>query len=172
MPADARADPGLHLPVTSSSRPSPSRRTSEVAGNLHWLGLWDITAKATEGWGPLLLVIYVASQLLLDAPHVDDDGKDTADIFLGLPFLFIPFIVNFKAGLILYWVTTNLWTVGQGIVTRRLVPRGRRCRPQKKSVADAAQGASRRTTARRDGRGSRRGAGAGDGPQSTGSLAG
>jgi membrane protein insertase Oxa1/YidC/SpoIIIJ len=23
----------------------------------------------------------------------------------------------------LYWATTNLWTVGQGIVTRRLVPR-------------------------------------------------
>jgi membrane protein insertase Oxa1/YidC/SpoIIIJ len=26
-------------------------------------------------------------------------------------------------GLILYWMTTNLWTVGQGLVTRRLVPR-------------------------------------------------
>jgi membrane protein insertase Oxa1/YidC/SpoIIIJ len=26
-------------------------------------------------------------------------------------------------GLVLYWVTTNLWTVGQGLITRRLVPK-------------------------------------------------
>jgi membrane protein insertase Oxa1/YidC/SpoIIIJ len=26
-------------------------------------------------------------------------------------------------GLMLYWTTTNLWTVGQGVVTRRLVPK-------------------------------------------------
>jgi YidC/Oxa1 family membrane protein insertase len=26
-------------------------------------------------------------------------------------------------GLVLYWVTTNLWTVGQGLVTRRLAPK-------------------------------------------------
>jgi YidC/Oxa1 family membrane protein insertase len=29
----------------------------------------------------------------------------------------------FPVGLLIYWVTTNLWTVGQGLVTRRLVPR-------------------------------------------------
>jgi YidC/Oxa1 family membrane protein insertase len=35
----------------------------------------------------------------------------------------IPFILGFPMGLMLYWATTNLWTVGQGLVTRRLVPR-------------------------------------------------
>jgi YidC/Oxa1 family membrane protein insertase len=54
-------------------------------------------------------------------------------IFFALPILFIPFIANFKAGLVLYWATTNLWTVGQGIVTRRLVPRAKKGEPQKKS---------------------------------------
>ena len=53
-------------------------------------------------------------------------------IFFALPFLFIPFVIHFKAGLVLYWATTNLWTVGQGIVTRRLVPRTK-VAPQKKS---------------------------------------
>ena len=53
-------------------------------------------------------------------------------IFFVLPFLFIPFIINFEAGLVLYWATTNLWTVGQGVVTRRLVPRTK-VTPQKKS---------------------------------------
>ena len=40
-----------------------------------------------------------------------------------LPLIFISVIAHFPAGLVLYWVTTNLWTVGQGLITRRLVPR-------------------------------------------------
>jgi YidC/Oxa1 family membrane protein insertase len=44
-------------------------------------------------------------------------------MLLILPIAFIPFIINFKIGLVLYWMTTNLWTVGQGLITRRLMPR-------------------------------------------------
>ena len=44
-------------------------------------------------------------------------------IFIALPFVFIFFVINFPVGLMLYWVTTNLWTIGQGLVTRRLMPR-------------------------------------------------
>jgi YidC/Oxa1 family membrane protein insertase len=40
-----------------------------------------------------------------------------------LPFAFIPFILRFPTGLVLYWMTTNLWTVGQGLITRRLIPK-------------------------------------------------
>ena len=46
-------------------------------------------------------------------------------MLLVLPIVFIPFIINFPVGLILYWMTTNLWTVGQGLVTRRLMPQAR-----------------------------------------------
>ena len=42
---------------------------------------------------------------------------------MALPLVFITFIARFPAGLVLYWATTNLWTVGQGIITRRLVPK-------------------------------------------------
>jgi YidC/Oxa1 family membrane protein insertase len=37
-----------------------------------------------------------------------------------LPIFFITFLLRFPMGLVIYWVTTNLWTVGQGLVTRRL----------------------------------------------------
>ena len=64
-------------------------------------------------------------------------------MLLVLPIVFIPFIINFPVGLILYWVTTNLWTVGQGLVTRRLVPKpaaaarsARRAR-RRRTVGDA-----------------------------------
>jgi len=30
-----------------------------------------------------------------------------------------PFILTFPAGLILYWITTNFWTIGQGLVMKR-----------------------------------------------------
>jgi YidC/Oxa1 family membrane protein insertase len=44
-------------------------------------------------------------------------------MMMVLPILFVPFIIRFPAGLVLYWMTTNLWTVGQGLITRRLIPK-------------------------------------------------
>ena len=44
-------------------------------------------------------------------------------IFLALPFVFVLFVINFPAGLLVYWITTNLWTiVQQTIVRKRLGP--------------------------------------------------
>jgi YidC/Oxa1 family membrane protein insertase len=44
-------------------------------------------------------------------------------MIMVLPIVFIPFILGFPSGLMIYWLTTNLWTTGQGIVTRRQMPR-------------------------------------------------
>jgi YidC/Oxa1 family membrane protein insertase len=44
-------------------------------------------------------------------------------ILLVMPIVFVFVIARFPAGLVLYWVTTNVWTVGQGLITRRLVPK-------------------------------------------------
>jgi YidC/Oxa1 family membrane protein insertase len=92
--------------------------------DLGWLNVVpDITENVNAHWsGWLLLVIYVASQLasIISMPTTDPRQRY---IFVALPFIFIPFILTFPVGLMLYWATTNLWTVGQGIVTRRLVPR-------------------------------------------------
>jgi YidC/Oxa1 family membrane protein insertase len=52
-------------------------------------------------------------------------------MLLVLPIAFIPFVLNFPAGLMVYWLTTNLWTTGQGLITRRLTPK--REPPPKKS---------------------------------------
>ena len=95
----------------------------EITGNFHWLSLVNITEKATAGWGPLLVVIYVGSQFASTYFMSTTMEKTQRTLMMILPFAFVPFIVNFKAGLVLYWATTNLWTVGQGLVTRRLVPK-------------------------------------------------
>jgi YidC/Oxa1 family membrane protein insertase len=92
-------------------------------GNLEWLGLVDITDPAYVGWGKLLLVIYVISQMSSTYFMSTTMDKTQRYIMMGLPLVFVSFIVNFPTGLLLYWVTTNLWTVGQGLITRRLVPK-------------------------------------------------
>jgi YidC/Oxa1 family membrane protein insertase len=43
-------------------------------------------------------------------------------LMIMLPLFFVLFIVNFPAGLIVYWITTNTWTIGQQYVVRRLAP--------------------------------------------------
>jgi len=84
----------------------------------------DITVPTTSFWGGyVLLVVYVASQMastLFMAPTAD---KTQRTLFMIMPLVFVFVIARFPAGLVLYWVTTNLWTVGQGLITRRLVAR-------------------------------------------------
>ena len=94
------------------------------SSSLEWLGLVDITADTVEGWGPLLLVIYVVSQLT--STYLMSTSMQSAAqrwLIMLLPIVFIPFILEFPSGLMIYWLTTNLWTAGLGIVTRRLMPR-------------------------------------------------
>ena len=43
-------------------------------------------------------------------------------LFMALPFVIVPFIINFPAGLVVYWITTNFWTFGQQIVVRKIAP--------------------------------------------------
>jgi YidC/Oxa1 family membrane protein insertase len=91
---------------------------------LEWLNLVDITEPTKDGWGPVLLVVYVISQLT-STWLMSTSMQSTAQrvMIMVLPVVFIPFILSFPSGLMIYWLTTNLWTTGQGIVTRQLMPR-------------------------------------------------
>jgi YidC/Oxa1 family membrane protein insertase len=91
--------------------------------SLDFLGLVDITQSTKDSWGPLLLVVYVASQLTSAYFMAATMQKAQRIMLMVLPIVFIPFILNFPSGLMIYWLTTNLWTTGQGVVTRRMMPR-------------------------------------------------
>jgi YidC/Oxa1 family membrane protein insertase len=109
----------------------PSFPTSDLG----WLGVVpDITAPANSHWsGYLLIVIYAASQTLSTLFMSATMEKTQRMLMLILPLVFIFVVLSFPAGLVLYWVTTNLWTVGQGLVTRRLVPKKPPAPPKKSS---------------------------------------
>ncbi len=81
----------------------------------------DLTNKATGGVLILLLVLYVGSQMASTVLSTMTADKTQRTIFLLLPLFFVPFILTFPAGLLLYWITTNLWTIVQGIIVRRRV---------------------------------------------------
>jgi YidC/Oxa1 family membrane protein insertase len=91
---------------------------------LEWLNLIDITEPTKDGLGPVLLVIYVLSQLT-STWLMSTSMQSAAQrwMIMLLPIVFIPFILSFPSGLMIYWLTTNLWTTGQGLITRRQMPR-------------------------------------------------
>ena len=72
----------------------------------------------------ILMIIYVSSQVgsMLLMPSTADPRMKY--LFAGMPILFAVFIVNqaFPAGLMLYWITTNLWTCAQAGVIRHVFP--------------------------------------------------
>jgi YidC/Oxa1 family membrane protein insertase len=84
----------------------------------------SIAAHTTTHWGGyVLLVVYVASQMASTLYMSATADKTQRALFMVMPLVFVFVIARFPAGLVLYWVTTNLWTVGQGLITRRLMPR-------------------------------------------------
>jgi YidC/Oxa1 family membrane protein insertase len=93
--------------------------------DLGFLGIIpSITDDISSHWsGWLLIFLYVTSQVASTFFMSATMDKKQRYLFMALPVFFIPFIISFPMGLMLYWTTTNLWTVGQGVVTRRLVPK-------------------------------------------------
>ncbi|MEA2153892.1 MAG: YidC/Oxa1 family rane protein insertase [Solirubrobacteraceae bacterium] len=79
----------------------------------------DLTNKAHGLVLVVLIVLYIGSQLLSSLLTPSTGDRNQRMLMLGLPFVFTFFILRFPAGLIVYWITTNLWTVGQGYLLRR-----------------------------------------------------
>jgi YidC/Oxa1 family membrane protein insertase len=84
----------------------------------------SIADHTTSRWGGyVLLVVYVGSQMASTLYMSATADKTQRILFMFMPLVFVFVIARFPAGLVLYWVTTNLWTVGQGLITRRLMPK-------------------------------------------------
>ena len=79
----------------------------------------------------VLLILYAASQTTSTLLMSTTMDKMQRYLLLALPLIFLFFVVNFPAGLMIYWVTTNLWTTGQGLITRKLRPTPQQ--PEKRS---------------------------------------
>ena len=84
-----------------------------------FLFLPDITDKATGVALVVLLLLYVGSQVastLLMSASADPNQRR---LMLALPLFFVIILYAYPAGLLVYWITTNLWTIGQGWFVKR-----------------------------------------------------
>jgi YidC/Oxa1 family membrane protein insertase len=90
----------------------------------HFLGIPDITAKATGSTLIILLLLYVGTQvvstLVMAQPNMEPRQRY---LMLALPVVFVPFVIGFPAGLLVYWITTNVWTLAQQFTIRETLGR-------------------------------------------------
>ncbi len=72
----------------------------------------------------ILLILYVVSQMISTELMVATQSDSTQKwIMRAMPIMFVLFLFRFPAGLFVYWVTTNVWTIGQQLVIRRTMPK-------------------------------------------------
>src|SRR6266516_1018438 len=146
----------LYYVLRNLSRHPPGGQAAVDAGKFSWLHIVpNITDSITAHWsGYVLIFVYIVSQLASTYYMSTTMEKSQRILMLAMPLVFAVFILHpvgtavFPTGLLLYWVTTNLWTVGQGLVTRRLVPRTPAPAAKKSSRAggdDSGNGAKRRS---------------------------
>jgi YidC/Oxa1 family membrane protein insertase len=95
----------------------------------------DLTAKATGGELIALLILYVGTQLISGMVMAVTADKSQRTMMMVLPFIFVPFVISFPAGLVLYWITTNFWTIGQQYAIQRLIPAPHLATPEEVAAA-------------------------------------
>jgi len=101
----------------------PNPKPCGEGGEAQFFFIPDLTNRATGTVLVVLIVMYVGSQLASTLLMSTTTDKTQRMIFLALPFFFVVFVINFPAGLLVYWITTNCWTiVQQMIVKKRLGP--------------------------------------------------
>ena len=162
--------PGLQAAFRHASAAHHNIPLHEAAGHTvachglngsSWLFIHDLTSTATGLTLVALIVLYLGTQLtsslMMQAPTIDQTQRR---MMLLLPLVFVIFMIKFPAGLILYWITTNAWTMGQQWVIRRRIG----------SVVPVAPAAPAPSRGGRDGR--RAAAANGDGSGGSGGLSG
>jgi YidC/Oxa1 family membrane protein insertase len=124
--------PGKYIEKTSCQQVAPH------SGK--FLFLPDITNKATGAALVVLIVLYVGSQLASTLIATATADKNQRRLMLLLPIVFVVILYRYPAGLLVYWITTNLWTIGQQALIRRHMPP-----PPKPAAADTSNGKPRQS---------------------------
>lgn len=94
-----------------------------AGGDPGFLFIPDLAEKVT-GWVlVVMLVLYAGTSVIAGLIMTGTSAsKQQRMISLGLPLLFTPFIISFPAGVLVYWIATNFWTMGQQAVIKIFFP--------------------------------------------------
>ncbi|HYX86375.1 MAG TPA: YidC/Oxa1 family membrane protein insertase [Gaiellales bacterium] len=120
---------GLYQVLRHQIEPTPDKSflgIADIFQNLNTIG--GITEY-------VILALYVLTMLgstLLFSFVTDRQQKY---MFAAMPVLFLPFVITVPAGVMIYWITTNVWTIAQQGVIKRTM--GHRLRPPDSAPAKA-----------------------------------
>jgi YidC/Oxa1 family membrane protein insertase len=126
----------LHKPITSNSQipekavhvmghtvPGLAETGCNVVypGSAKFLFIPDITAKATGVVLIVLIALYIASQIISTLISTASADPNQRRMMLVLPLVIVAFLFRYPAGLLVYWITTNCWTIAQQYFIRRRI---------------------------------------------------
>jgi YidC/Oxa1 family membrane protein insertase len=83
----------------------------------------NLTEKATGAELVILILLFVGTQLgagLVMSSRVQE--RNQRILMFALPLVFAPFVATFPAGLAVYWISTNVWTLGQQWIVHTFWP--------------------------------------------------
>jgi YidC/Oxa1 family membrane protein insertase len=94
-----------------------------AAGEQSWLFIENLTEKATGSELYILLALYIGTSIIAGLIMTGRNASNQQRmIALGLPLIFTPIMIGFPAGLLVYWISTNVWTMGQQAVVKLFFP--------------------------------------------------
>lgn len=70
----------------------------------------------------VLMLLYVATQLAASLVTAVSADRNQRILVLVLPIIFVPILISFESGLLVYWITTNVWTFGQQLAVKKFLP--------------------------------------------------
>ncbi len=116
-------------------------------GNVSFLGIPNIflplnqigtTAEYT------LIALYVGSMLCSTLLFSFVTDKQQKYMLAAMPIVFVPFVLRFSTGVMIYWITSNFWTLGQqGMIKRTMGHRFPQANAGKSGPGAASKGSSK-----------------------------
>jgi len=93
-------------------------------GDLGFLGIDDIFVPLNKV-GTIaeytLIILYVGSMLASTLLFSFVQDRQQKYMLAAMPIVFVPFVLRFSTGVMIYWITSNFWTLGQqGIIKRTM----------------------------------------------------
>ena len=106
--------------MATRSRASNETGCNDVAPHsAKFLFMPDITSRRPASALVVLIVLYVGSQLVSTLIATATADPNQRRLMLLLPLVFVVILYRYPAGLLVYWITTNLWTIGQQYLIKR-----------------------------------------------------
>ncbi len=97
----------------------PSERVTDVVTNFNFLWM-----NLNERDPYYILVILMVGTMFLSTKMTTTDPQQSKIMYI-MPVVFGFISWQFPAGILVYWVTTNVWSIGQQYIVNRIVKRDR-----------------------------------------------